>query len=388
MRIAWVGHRLVLRLVVAASVLSVVSCAPRRDDRDVSRAAGALAINLSTGFDIEGVAAYGTPTTTRSPSRDLACTAQSCLLLYAQTLAFTTPRTFAYGARVDSQGALLDLPRIYYGEAGSITGLIARANDYLAFLAVPGASAPRVARLNGTTGGFIQNVAWTLPTGSNYRVRRGDTTILLVYQNAGTDYAQVYDLETLAPVGTAPALPMASPDIAAGGGVFLLSWSQLASRVSEATGALLDAQPIVFSQYYPGTPHAAFVGGTFVLAWEHTGNVMACGLRASDAMVLNRDTELCDNCFSNGCSGLQIPQMSTVRVGAYAVVSWPTTAAGTTANCLYGAGIHGLRVDPATGQTAAESARPILRSTRRSNTWFASLPAGRCISSIRCSCGR
>jgi hypothetical protein len=49
----WWGRPAGARLVVVASVLAAGACAPPREDRDISRAQGSLAINLSGAFDIE-----------------------------------------------------------------------------------------------------------------------------------------------------------------------------------------------------------------------------------------------------------------------------------------------------------------------------------------------
>src|SRR5690606_21219703 len=175
-----------------------------------------------------------------------------------------------------------------------------------------------------------------------------------LYENTGSWYTQLLDLGALEPVGDARALASKPAAIASGGGMYLLAWSEVAERISETTGASLDLQPIVYTGYWPGTPRAVFVDGTFQLAWENQNDLYGSRIQASDGTVLDADTDtasgsklLCSDCLADYlCGAVRKANLSLSLLGSDVVVSWPGVTSSN--GCISSTALYGVRVDPAT----------------------------------------
>src|SRR5690606_37084577 len=134
-------------------------------------------------------------------SSAMACGTDGCLLLYTREIAFADPQTFLYGTRIGDDGALLDEPRLFFGEATSIVSIVARDDDYLALwtIAGDGGDEARVGRFDLDTGQLVEDLTFVLPAGINHSFHRGQSTLLILYENTGAWYTQLLDLGALEP---------------------------------------------------------------------------------------------------------------------------------------------------------------------------------------------
>ncbi len=341
-----------LRSVVApfCVVALFAGCSGSRDGA-TSRAQGALAATASAPIDLETWSNDANVTLALASSHDLACNTGGCLALYTLSLPFRTPATYLYGTRLDAAAVPLDSPRIFYGPAASFGGLATFGADFLAVWTI--GSTPHAARLDGTTGAVVQDLSSLLPTGSNHHVSSGTAGALLTYDSGGTTYALVLDAATMAAVGTPIALPAGGPAVAASPGQFLLAWSQRFMRIDATTGAALDATPLVYTQYYPGTPKVVYVGGVYQLVWELQDSIYAARIRPSDGVVLDADTsaaagakQICDQCI--GDFSCDPAEQQTLGLGASGTRAYVTYLALTN-GCGATSGLHGYTIDPSTG---------------------------------------
>jgi hypothetical protein len=225
----------------------------------------------------------------------LSCSAEQCVAGWRNNLDFDA-------VRLQPNGTLLGQDQLRIGLIGSELGLSASVgNEHFAVRS----------DLHTLEGSFIDTTTGSISDYPGFLINQSDhydaildgmstsgVMHLVVYRSGGKRYARRVPAGAAEPLGAAIALGDAADDagFALGAGVdqFAIASKNKLQRVDAATGVVLDAEPITFSDLgyglFASRPSIAFDGANYVLSWIDSGRLLAARVRASDGVLLDPDS--------------------------------------------------------------------------------------------------
>ena len=199
-----------------------------------------------------------------------------------------------YASRIDQTGQAIDRPPVAVGIGYELITAAAKDDDFVVIWN-GGGDRRGAARLRGADGS-VTDFTPNLPSTAildNYSLSSTGNTWLLIHNfftNPGTGIvAHVKSPDTFATIGSPVEISFpVQALVVPGQDQYLLVWSNLAQRISETTGALLDPSPIEFAKYGGAiSPQGAYKDGVYLLAWAGLHDVYVSRIRAVDGMRLD-----------------------------------------------------------------------------------------------------
>jgi hypothetical protein len=295
---------------------ALLACNDRQDDSDpASSRTQPLEVEVSAALDVE-----------RSPelkpaepsgSARFVCGRVRCAVFYSMG-------QNVYASRVDQAGQAIDHPPIAVGNGSEVITAAAKDDDFVVIWS-DGGDRRRAARLRGADGSltdFTPNLPSTAII-DNYQLASTGNSWLLIHafftNPGGGIRAHVKSPDSFATIGSPVEISFpVQALIVPGQDQYLLVWSNLAQRISEATGALLDPSPIEFSRYGEVSTFAqgAYKDGVYLLSWSGLHDVYASRIRAADAARLDPDDD------QNQISGAKIVASGQASAGIANAFPW------------------------------------------------------------------
>jgi hypothetical protein len=267
----------------------VLACGQRTDERAATgRTVSPLQVQVSAEFDVEAYPELLGQHVVHP--QIVTCGTLRCFAFYGDN-------GYVYATRIDQEGRVVDHPPILFGLGAAPVAAAARGDDFVVIWGGPGGiwGAPddrRATRFRGADGQIVGDFSANVPAADTYRLAATANTWLLIYNGVR---AVVKAPETFASIGTPVELPMYNPrTLVPGSDQYLLVWENRALRISETSGAALDAAPIEFSRYtnVSTDPRGAYKNGNYLLAWAAAGAVYGSRIRAADGVRLDPDDDI------------------------------------------------------------------------------------------------
>jgi hypothetical protein len=375
-----------LTLLAAAAI----GCGRAEDGAaSVGPTKSALAVKVSGPLSVDAPPEWLPASPPVASQMNMVCGSVRCLAVYPQ---FVFGATRMLATRLAQDGSAVDRPRLLLrSRVIGIRAVAARDDEFLVATLEENFDGPvHVYRINGATGA-VDEVTSLLPSRPSAIGASKDRWIVS-YVNGPKWEVVVLDA-AFKPVGPAQSHTAAAtgtvPHIVAGDGQFLLAYPGAFLRVNASTGALIDAAPVVFSNYKVGKTRGVFKNGVYQLVWAttDTGQVFptlyGSRVRASDGVVLDADDTfnqvsgakvLCTACGAGlNQSRFNDPVfVNDVGVPNAVLMTWIPPVAGTPLSGALLDVTTGLRVDGKT--TGAQATGPELRDApliHTTGTWGA-----------------
>ncbi len=173
-------------------------------------------------------------------------------------------------------------------------------------------------------------------TGAPEAVAFGSGVHMITYRAGGERRAARFAPGSTTPLSGISSLGTFSDEpssvIAAGVGQFAVVEKNQLKRVDAATGAVLDATPITYSQYgfgfFATKPALVFDGSNYVAVWVDSGKLLAARVRASDGVVLDADDTQAQTLGARVLCRIPIPAAVSAHFdGGKLYVTWRDGAA-------------------------------------------------------------
>lgn len=307
----WVRRRIGVELAVCAlGSLTLSGCAERPEREGTKAETHALSAPpvVSGPFDVER---YPRDWDERAPGEfELGCGVMRCLAVHKSS----STGGHLVATRISIAGSLMDEPRIVLGEDEEVVGVAGCDDEFL--VASTSGGTLRYRRIRGSDGRILSDDPTSrLPAEPPLQMVSTGASILILTRSGDDVAAQVFDanLEPAGDPAVLPAFSYLSSGAVPGDGQYLVASYGEAARIDEASGALLDSPPILFSRYNSGPYNRArgvYKDGVYQLAWAG-GAIFGARIDAATGTPLDPDDTF------NEVSGVKLLRTVNANLTSY-----------------------------------------------------------------------